>query len=151
MILNRGIGGDTSAGVLTRSSAVSRLHPTAVFLMIGTNDAQLLGYAPADTVHNYRMIISAILQSSPDTRIYAQSILPSLATKFNRWSEEVNRRVSELADGKSVIFINLRPAFYDANHVLNKRLTYDGLHLNVDGYLLWKRRLDPIIEALAKQ
>ncbi len=37
MILNRGIGGDTSAGVLNRTLDVSRLRPRAVFLMIGTN------------------------------------------------------------------------------------------------------------------
>jgi len=52
-ILNRGIGGDTSAGVLKRIPTVAVLRPAAVFLMIGTNDAQALGYAPADTMRNY--------------------------------------------------------------------------------------------------
>lgn len=53
-ILNRGIGGDTSAGVLKRVSTVAALRPVATFLMIGTNDAQLLGYAPTDTLRNYQ-------------------------------------------------------------------------------------------------
>jgi lysophospholipase L1-like esterase len=148
-ILNRGIGGDTSTGVLSRISDVSRLHPDAVFLMIGTNDAQLLGLAPADTLRNYRGIIGAILRSSPTTLIYAESILPSRAPRFNKQSEEVNRGIRQLADGKSVFFVDLRPAFYDANHLLDKRYTYDGLHLNGDGFLLWKRHIDPIIERLA--
>jgi hypothetical protein len=115
-ILNRGIGGDTSAGVLERAASVAELRLSAVFLMIGTNDAQLLGYSPADTLRNYGLIIQRLRQSSPDIRIYAQSLLPSRAPKFNKWSEEVNRGIREMADG--------------------------------DGYLLWKRQIDPIVQKL---
>jgi lysophospholipase L1-like esterase len=148
-ILNRGIGGDTSTGVLSRISEVSRLHPKAVFLMIGTNDPQMMGLAPADTLQNYNAIIGAILRASPATVIYTESILPSRTPKFNKWSEQVNHEVRQLANGKSVIYVDLRPAFFDTDHLLDKRYTYDGLHLNVDGYLLWKRQINPIIERLA--
>jgi lysophospholipase L1-like esterase len=110
----------------------------------------LLGLAPAVTLRNYRAIIGAILRSSPDTVIYAQSLLPSRTPKFNRWSEEANRGIRNLTDGKSVIFVNLRPAFYDANHLLDKRYTFDGIHLSTEGYLHWKQQIDPIIEPLAK-
>jgi lysophospholipase L1-like esterase len=149
-ILNRGIGGDTSAGVLKRVSTVAALRPVAVFLMIGTNDAQLLGYAPTDTLRNYRLIIQELRQSSPDTRIYAESLLPSQAPKFNKWSDEVNRGIRQLADGDSVTFVDLRSAFLDSNYVLNERYTFDGLHLNGDGYLLWKRQIDPLVQELTK-
>jgi lysophospholipase L1-like esterase len=150
-ILNRGVGGDTSAGVLKRVSGISKLRPSAVFLMIGANDAQLIGYAPADTARDCRMIIDGILQSSGDTRIYIESLLPSRAPKFNEWSAEANRQIRQLADGKAVRFVDLRPAFLDANGLMDRRYAYDGLHLNVDGYLIWKRQIDPIIEELAKQ
>jgi lysophospholipase L1-like esterase len=150
MILNRGIGGNTSSDVLGRVSDVSTLRPKALFLMIGANDKQLLGLAPADTLRNYRAIIGAILQSSPDTLVFAQSILPSRAPKFNQFGEEVNRGIRQLADDKSVFYVDLRPAFCDADHLLARRYSYDGLHLNADGYLLWKRQIDPIIERLAR-
>ncbi len=81
--------------------------------------------------------------------IYAESILPSRSIKLNRQTEEVNRGIRQVSDGKSVIFVDVAPAFYDANHLLDERYTYDGLHLNTDGYLLWKRWLDPIVESLA--
>src|SRR5262249_1762037 len=38
--LNRGIAGDTSAGVLNRLDEVIGRHPKVVFLMIGINDLQ---------------------------------------------------------------------------------------------------------------
>ena len=145
-ILNRGIGGDTSAGVLKRISTVSDLCPLAVFLMIGTNDAQLLGYDPADTLRNYRLIIRKLRQSSRDTRIYVQSILPSRAPKFNHWSGEVNRGIRELAAEEGVTFVDLRPAFMDSNRALSERYTIDGLHLNAAGYLLWKQQIDPMVQ-----
>jgi lysophospholipase L1-like esterase len=148
LILNRGIGGDTSAGVLKWLPEITRLEPAAVFLMIGANDAQMLGYSPADTVRNYRAIISAILQSSPGTRVYVESILPSQAPKFNRWSDEVNRGTRLLANGTSVRFIDLRPAFLGRNLAMDNRFTYDGLHLNANGYLLWKQQINSVVTEL---
>jgi lysophospholipase L1-like esterase len=150
LILNRGIGGDTSAGVLKRISEVARLGPAAVFLMIGTNDAQMLGYSPADTVQNYKAIVDELLHSSPKTSVYVESILPTQAPRFNRWSDEVNRRTRQFANGNTVRFIDLRPAFLGSNLVLDKRYTYDGIHLNAAGYLVWKRAIDPIMAELSK-
>ena len=147
-ILNRGIGGDTSAGVLKRVSDVSKLHPLAVFLLIGTNDAQSLGYTPADTARNIRAIINAILPPSSDTLVFIQSILPSRAPKFNKWSEEVNKTIRQFSDGKGVRYIDLRPAFLDTDQLLGTAYTHDGLHLTAEGYFLWKRQLDPIIQDL---
>ena len=147
LILNRGIGGDTSAGVLRRADSVAALKPLAVFLMIGTNDAPALGYRPGDTVENHRAIARKILQISPETRIYEESLLPSRVRRFNQWSDETNAGIRRLADGKSVIYLNLRDAFLE-NGELSNRFTSDGLHLNGSGYLLWKQQVDPIVKEL---
>src|ERR1700719_953485 len=55
-IVNRGIGGDTTGGVLARLGDVVKLRPRAVFLMIGVNDISLR--VPAETtIENYRGIL----------------------------------------------------------------------------------------------
>jgi lysophospholipase L1-like esterase len=149
LILNRGIGGDTSAGVLNRSAEVGALKPRAVFLMIGTNDLQDVGYTPADTARNYREIVNTLRQSSPRVRIYLESLLPTQSPKFNRWSERVNQEIRNLADGNSIVYLNLRDAFLE-NGALGKKFTIDGIHLNGNGYLLWKQQIDPIISELAQ-
>ena len=150
LILNRGIGGDTSAGALMRADSVAALKPLAVFLMIGTNDPQLLNCSPEQTVANVRSIVELILRKSPQTVIYLQSILPSGVMKFNRWSSQVNELISQLADGQSVVFLNLRPAFLTGD-LLNPRCTADGLHLNGFGYLVWKTQIEPIMKELILQ
>jgi len=148
LILNRGIGGDTSAGVLSRIDSVTTLNPLAVFLMIGANDLQSLGYSPEQTSANWRSIIEALLRTSPDTTIYTQSILPSRTPKFNRWSERVNEQVRSLQNNNSVVYIDLRPDFLEGD-VLRRNYTSDGLHLNGLGYLVWKKRINPLILELA--
>jgi lysophospholipase L1-like esterase len=149
LILNRGIGGDTSAGVLSRSAEVAAMKPRAVFLMIGTNDLQEVGYAPADTARNYREIVNTLRRSSPRVRIYLESLLPTQSPKFNRWSDRVNQEVRNLADGNSIVYLNLRDAFLE-NGTLGKNFTLDGIHLNGNGYLLWKQQIDPIMSELAR-
>jgi lysophospholipase L1-like esterase len=149
LILNRGIGGDTSAGVLNRSAEVAALKPRAVFLMIGTNDLQEVGYSPADTARNYRAIVKTLRDLSPRVHIYLESILPTQSPKFNRWSERVNQEVRNLADGNSIVYLNLRDAFLE-NGALGKSFTIDGTHLNGNGYLLWKKQIDPIITELSR-
>ncbi|MGD0500001.1 MAG: GDSL-type esterase/lipase family protein [Bryobacteraceae bacterium] len=140
-ILNRGIGGETSADALKRSAGVAGMHPLAVFLMVGDNDPQELGYAPADTLDNDREIVRTIHQVSPDTVIYLQSLLPTAAPKFNRWSEQVNRGLAAMADGDRLRFINLRPAFL-RDGVVGKEFVVDGIHLSGKGYLLWKKGIE---------
>jgi lysophospholipase L1-like esterase len=151
LILNRGIGGDTSAGVLRRIDSVATLKPLAVFLMIGANDLQSLGYSPEQTSTNWRSIIEAILQKSPDTIIYAQSILPSVALKFNEWSARVNEQLRSFARPDSVVYLDMRPLFLDGE-VLGSKYTSDGLHLNGTGYAAWKEQINLIMtELIARQ
>ena len=63
-VANRGISGDTTRGVLIRlDEDVVRLHPSAVVLLIGTNDLEEHGY-PEHAAENLRLIISALEQKT---------------------------------------------------------------------------------------
>jgi hypothetical protein len=74
-VVNRGISGDTTLGLLNRQSEVIELRPRQIFLMIGTND--LCFGRPVDQVlANYDMILARFHSELPDTPVYVQSILP---------------------------------------------------------------------------
>ena len=133
-----------------RADSVAALKPLAVFLMIGTNDPQLLRCSPEQTASNVRCIVDLILRKSPETVIYLQSILPTGVMKFNRWSSEVNRQISQLEDGHSIVFLNLRPAFLTGD-LLNPKCTADGIHLNGFGYFVWKTQIESIMKELILQ
>jgi len=155
-VLNRGISSDTTVDVLNRLDAVLALHPKAIYLMIGTNDAIELS-SVADTAGRYEQILRRIHEVSPTTRVYMQSVLPVLSTgsvvqslgrnrgiELNQWVREMNRSISGYADDKSIFYINVHDDLLE-NDELALRYTVDGIHLSGAGYSVWKQRVLPFL------
>jgi len=145
LVLNRGIGGDTSAGVLQRIGPIAALRPAAVFLMIGTNDAQLLGYTPAESAARWRDIIHAVLAVAPDCRIFMQSVLASRGPKFSQWGASLNEELRKLAAAEGHTWVDLRSAMVDSDGLLKVEYTSDGLHLNSAGYRVWLDKVRDLV------
>lgn len=145
---NRGISGDVTDGVLYRLDEVTESKPDKVFVMIGVND--LARDRSVDYVlENYEEIVNQIEQDSPNTKIYIQSVLP-VNEDFEQFSshvdktpeiKEVNKGLKKLADEKGSIYINLFDDMSTDGDQLNPDYTEDGLHLNGNGYLVWKSEI----------
>lgn len=146
--LNRGIGGDTSAGLLKRIGTITALRPRAIFLMIGSNDLYNLGLSPKQTVTNIHAVLTDIRRSSPATVVYLESNLPTWDARQNIHGRAVNDGLALLADGRSVVYVDLYRAFLQGE-VLNPKFTADGGHLNGNGYLVWKHGIDSYIGQLS--
>lgn len=151
-VLNRGISGDTSDGVLKRIQHITKGRPAKIFLMIGINDIQQ-GVSQDSIINNIESIIDSIIAVSPTTRIYLQSILP-VNTNFKVYKGlegrentviEVNKRIEKIAQEKGFPFINLFNEFADENNDLSPEWTNDGLHLLGRAYIKWRDILAPYI------
>jgi lysophospholipase L1-like esterase len=147
-IKNRGIGGETTSGLLARLDEVTESRPRKVFLLIGTNC--LAAEIPvAQVVRNYRKILERIRADSPATRIYVLSILPvnqafsqGKVMQNNPTIREANRLLRALvAEFPGAEFVDIYDAVADADGDLRKDLTPDGLHLTFDAYLILGERL----------
>lgn len=145
-ILNRGISGDTSEGVLDRLDAIVGGKPAKIFLMIGTNDLAR-GISVDEVVGNISKIIDRTAAESPSTMLYIQSVLPVSAhfglfgghTSKGNEIREVNSRLQALAAEKGVVYIDLHTPLTDPETGdMNLKYTNDGLHLKGEGYLLWR-------------
>lgn len=140
-ILNRGIGGDITQGVLDRLDEITRHKPSKVFICIGTNDLAM-DIENETILANYLQIIKTIQEESPNTKIYVQSVLPVgknvLFTHSNEKIIPFNVELEKLCAENNVPFINLYPSFLGADGNLNSELTNDNLHLLGVGYELWK-------------
>ena len=76
-VVNRGIGGDTTRGVLYRLKAdVLNLDPKAIVLLIGINDVGL-GAKPEDVADNIETILQAIKKFNPNLPVIVCQIMPS--------------------------------------------------------------------------
>jgi len=147
-IKNRGIGGDDTDGVLGRLTEVTESNPAKIFIMIGVND--LANLKTTDfIVSNYKKIISRITESTPETKIYIQSILPTDETMHvnqkNAYIIEINNQLKQIALDNGLTYIDLFSLFKLETNQLNPEYSLDGLHLNGKGYLVWKKAIEKYV------
>ncbi|MCW9708407.1 SGNH/GDSL hydrolase family protein [Fodinibius salsisoli] len=150
---NRGISGDITDGVLYRLDEVTESKPAKVFIMIGVNDFAR-DRSVDDVLSNYKEIVNRIREASPETEIYIQSILPvnDDFTQFPSHTDETsdikeaNRQLQQLAEEKGAVYINLFDEMSVQDDKLNPDYTEDGLHLNGQGYLVWKSAVEQYLD-----
>ncbi|RIH65421.1 G-D-S-L family lipolytic protein [Mariniphaga sediminis] len=142
-IKNRGIGGDNTEGLLERLTEITESNPDKIFLSIGTNDLAL-NIRISEICANYEKIINRINKSTPKTKIYIQSVLPTNnhPERNNDSIIVLNNNLKKIADKKSAKYINLFDSFLNPDGNLNMELSFDGLHLKGQGYLIWKKLIE---------
>jgi lysophospholipase L1-like esterase len=152
-ILNRGISGDVTDGVLDRLDEVTESKPSAIFIMIGVNDLAR-GKSVEYIVSNYKQILEKIVADSKGTKIYIQSVLP-VNDEFQKFKNHVkkteqilavNENLKNLSAQYRAKYIDLFPLFAMENNKLNPKYSNDGLHLTGDGYVLWKSVVEKYIK-----
>lgn len=144
-VRNRGIGGDTTTGVLQRLHQVTGGKPRVVFLKIGTND---LTREPVDrnvSYQQYALIVHRIQQESPGTTIVVQSLLPR-AAQFRAEVEAFNREIQKIAEQADVTYLDLYSHFLAEDGSIRDELSNDELHLLGSGYALWQTLLLPLVQ-----
>jgi lysophospholipase L1-like esterase len=149
-VVNRGISGDVTYGVLARLDEVLSARPAKIFLLIGINDMKR-GTPNATIVENIKRIVKITKAQSPGTKLYIQSILPintkmlATAKSYSRLNNalvvDLNQQISAFCVANGIIFINLHPALADSSGELKKELSLDGLHLRASAYILWVEQL----------
>lgn len=150
-VANRGIGGDTTRGVLNRLEGdVLALNPSGIVLLIGTNDIEL-GASPELITRNLKSILEAIAAHNSELPIVLCEVFPSHASK-NRPTEliqELNKRYLALIKGnRQVMLVDTFNLFDDGSGDAIPQLFPDLLHMNEAGYAKWAAGLRPILEGL---
>ncbi len=146
-IKNRGLRADTVDGVLDRLEEIVSSMPAKIFIMVGIND---LGYKKTvfEIISNYEKMIEYIHSKTPKTEIYVHSVLPLnyKLYKGNILNEDVielNSHLRRLSSEHDFTYIDLITVMSDNSHQLREEYTeFDGLHLNGQGYLVWKSAIE---------
>lgn len=146
-IINRGIGGDNTVGMLNRMQYVYQLKPKICFIMAGIND--IYADAPVEKIFsNYIKIIDTL-------RTY--KIIPIIQSTLHvnpKWkrTEEKNPEVKKLNDllkdyasKHSILFLDIN-AVLSTDGVLRDEYTNDGVHLTPIAYGVWRDLLEPVLQ-----
>lgn len=151
-IINRGISGDITAGVLNRLDEVTKRKPSKIFLLIGTNDLAH-GIRPDSIEKNIFLIAQIAHKQSPYTKLYIQSITPvnnyykmfSDHTGNGAMINEINDVLKNNEAKYNYTYVDIHSLFADAEDKFNIRLTNDGLHMKGDAYEVWKHKIYPYV------
>jgi lysophospholipase L1-like esterase len=149
-VRTRGIGGETTAGLLARIDEVAREHPAKIFLMVGINDIAH-DRSTDQLLDDYRRILERIRLRAPRARVYVESILPvndarrDAPRQLGPRIPEINERLRTLAVGFDYTYIDLWPHFADDQGSLMPQYTTDGLHLSWDGAVTLVQALAPYV------
>ena len=158
-VINRGIFGDTTLGVLDRmNESVYGLTPSKVFILIGTNDLEKTNESPEIIAGRIIKITEKIRAERKNTKIYIQSVYPvnktnnkkikktEIGKRNNEKISEINRLLEKAADGKTVIYIDVYRHLTDEENNLDIKYTIEGLHLNAEGYKKVSQLLLPYLK-----
>ena len=137
-LANRGIGGERFENLLTRLDDVIALEPRAVFIMAGVNSAGI------DTLEKAIADLAAIVSElrGHDIEVVLQTTIVPRGDR-REYVIELNERLPDYAETAGVPLIDLSPL--QQVDGLRAELTYDGTHLNGDGYRNWEDVLRPYL------
>ncbi len=147
-IVNQGIGGDNTLGMLHRLQYVYQLHPKVCFVMAGIND--IYADVPVEKIfENYKKIIDTLRLK------HIAPIVQSTLHVNPKWKrteiknpevKKLNDLLSEYCSVNKITFVDLN-AKLSVNGILNDQYTTDGVHLTPPAYIVWSEMIVPILRA----
>ena len=149
-VANRGISGDTSRGVLIRlQEDVLSLDPSAVVLLIGTNDLED-GASPEVIGGNLALIVAALEKHGRMPIVLCQ-VFPSAPT-MKRPADRIKALNAlyrtAVRNDPQVIYLETWPLFADRSGDATLAEFPDLLHPNEAGYAKWAAALRPVFATL---
>ncbi len=151
---NFGWGADRTQNILWRieNGELDGVDPKLIVLLAGTNN---VGTQPRDEagieaiVRGVKAIVDACQRKAPQATIVLTAILPrndNIAVMPT--IDGINAKLSTLADGKRVRFLNINDRLADRDGRLFDGVMQDTLHPTLKGYQIWADTLKPIFHEL---
>ena len=134
---------ETGTGSLSLEAYLKKNRFGKIYILLGINE---IGYSYDWIVTRYEKLISRLQELQPGAVIVIQSNMhvtkaksdSSPKTFNNTRINELNRRLSELADGKKVFYLSFESIFDGADGNMNPDYSGDGVHLKAKSYKIWR-------------
>lgn len=146
---NRGIGGDTTHGLLARLDvSVYQLKPKVIVMLIGANNFDTM-------FEDYEDLIIGIKENLPETEL----VICSLTSMGREWGKNNHKaafnnvKIKAYAEKYGCPYVDLyTPLLNFETNSIYEHYTTDGGHLTAEGYEVLTAQIKPIVnEILNKQ
>lgn len=130
---------------LLLEDALARRSFGKIYIMLGINE---VNYESTERyIEQYRAMLETLHTLQPDALLIVQSVLHTTQEK-SATSDFTNERINayndalaQLADGRTVFYLDVNPVFDDENGALRRELSGDGIHVRAPYYTLWRDHL----------
>lgn len=159
-IINRGIGGQTTAQVLGRfQQHVASLKPKIIVIQVGVNDLKAIPLFPGQKeaiIGNCQTNIGQIVKNSLDTgaKVVVTTIFPLGKLPIARrpfWSDDVAIAINDVNDyiktlaGDRVIVFDSSQVLANSQGIVDPKYSQDFLHINSEGYAALNQAIGGIL------
>jgi len=142
MIDNRGVAGETVAGLLARLEVTvdSITAPELILIMSGINNVAMEDFAFLGT---YEKVVQLLAARFPQASIFVNCLLPVRLPWFSEDTvPRVNSLLQQLAQRTGVAFLDSYHFFTDDRGRFDAQcFLEDGVHLSQHGYRVWAAAL----------
>jgi lysophospholipase L1-like esterase len=150
-IINRGFGGSSLKDVIRYANdIIISYKPKQVVIYCSDNDfAGNEQLTPAELVERVKQLFFIIRKGLPGANITYISIKPSPSrSRFMQKEEIANKDIQQfLATQKNTGFVDVYHLMLnDAGKPIPSIFLEDSLHMNGDGYAIWKKALQPVLK-----
>lgn len=128
-------------GNVTLSQLLSKKQYSKIYIMLGINE---VGYPHSSVVDKYSKVLDLIKEKQPNASIIIEANLHVSKSRSdsdkvvnNAAINDLNTKLSALADGSKVFYIDANTIFDDASGCLSSDMTSDGTHLYAKYYPTW--------------
>jgi lysophospholipase L1-like esterase len=148
VVLKRGFGGARLSDCIENfEQLVVKYRPRLVLLYAGDNDLAD-GNPPREVLRRFVAFAERIQQRLPSARLAFISIKPSPARQeLLQQARVANRLIASYVRGRpGLAYVDVFDAMLGSDGLPRRELfAPDGLHLNADGYALWRSALAPLV------
>ena len=145
---NRGIGGDTTHGLLARLDvSVYQLKPKVIVMLIGANNFDTM-------LDDYEQIIIGIKENLPETKLVICSLTSMGGEHWGKNNPKAvsnNVKIKEYAEKYECPYVDLYNALLNLEtNEIYEHYTTDGGHLTAAGYEVFTSCVKPVVDEILK-
>lgn len=148
--MNRGIGGAVTNDIIHYANdIIFPYHPREIVIYVGENDLVEKGVTADSVFNRFKNLYTLIRSKLPQIPLVYISIKPSPSREqFLPMAKAANALIKDyIASQSNITFVDVFSLMLDKNGKPRKELfVEDMLHMNAQGYAIWRKAVAPYLE-----
>jgi len=142
-LVNRGLAGDTTRGMLARIDLTLAVEPKVVCIMAGINDLAQ-GYKVEQVLDNYIAMLNTWIEKGIIVVVQSTLYVGERIAALNDDVRKLNHQLAQFCHDNQLHFLDVNSSLAPQG-VLPVKFSCDDLHLNAAAYQAWLEVLRPTL------